>query len=145
MNLKIAIAAGLLVAATTAIAHQNVENPVVKARMDAMSAIAADMKTLARVAKSTTPFDAEQVRLTVRSIADYASKTPDFFRAQEDDPVSEALALIWQDFDDFAAKSDDLRMLATELSTKISQQSDVSPAMLALGASCKSCHRKFRE
>lgn len=145
MKITHLIAAGIVLTASAAMAHQNVQNATVKARMDAMSAIAANMKALGAVAKGAAPFDGAQVQAALLSIAVHAEQTPELFHAPEDDPVSEALPAIWQNFDDFTAKADDLAVLANQLSVSVGQQQDVGPAMSALGGACKACHKVYRE
>lgn len=136
---------GLIFAATTALAHQNVQNPAVKARMDAMGAIAENTKTLGAMAKGAVEFDAAQARRAAAAIAEHAAKTPELFRVQENDPKSEALPQIWQTFDDFTAKSVALKTLAAQLSTSLSEHADLQPALMALGAQCKACHGTYRQ
>ena len=139
------LALGLLLAtATAALAHQGVQNPAVKARMDGMSAIAEHMKTLGQMAKGATEFDVETARSAAAAIAEHAAAAPGLFEANEADPKSEARPEIWSNFEDFAAKATELQTIATGLSTSISELADLNVAMGALGANCKSCHSVYR-
>ena len=61
---------------------QGVQNPAVKARMDGMSAIAENMKTLGQMAKGATEFDAAMARAAAATIAEQASATPGLFESQ---------------------------------------------------------------
>ncbi|MGC3939920.1 c-type cytochrome [Roseobacter sp. EG26] len=131
--------------AGTAFAHTGVKNMIVKARMDAMSAIGADMKTLGQMAKGATAFDRDRARSAAASIAKHAADTPALFEADEDDPKSEAKAEIWDDFADFTAKSKSLEALALELSASIAAGSDLAPAIKSLGGACQACHKVYRE
>ena len=140
------IALGLaLVTATTALAHQGVQNPAVLARMDGMRAIADNMKTLGQMAKGATDFDAARARAAAASIARHAAATPQLFETQETDPKSEARPAIWSDFADFAGKATELEAIAIGLSTSIDDPADVKAAMAVLRANCKSCHSVYRE
>ena len=140
------IAAGVIFAtATAALAHQGVQNPAVKARMDGMSAIAENLKTLGMMARGATAFDAETARAAAAAIAIHASAVPGLFEANETDPMSEAKPAIWTSFEDFSAKASELESIAVGLSTSITIQEDLGPAMGSLGASCKSCHSIYRE
>lgn len=140
------IAFGLaLVTATAALAHEGVQNPAVKARMDAMSAIAENMKRLGQMAKGSIEFDATMARSTAAAIAEHAVATPALFEVNETDPKSEARPEIWSNFEDFAAKAIELENIAIRFSTSINQQADLNAAMGALGANCKSCHSAYRE
>ncbi|MDP5221069.1 cytochrome c, partial [Ruegeria sp. 2205SS24-7] len=134
------IALGLLLAtATAALAHQGVQNPAVKARMDGMSAIAKNMKTLGQMSKGATAFDAAIARSAAAAIAEHAAATPGLFEANETDPKSEARSEIWSNFEDFAMKATELETIAVGFSTSINDPTDLNAAMAALGANCKSC------
>ena len=65
--------------AGSALAHKGVMNSSVKARMNAMSAIAEQMKTLGKMAKGVTPFDSATARLAAAEIAKHAGDTPKLF------------------------------------------------------------------
>ena len=139
------IALTALVVAGAAFAHTGVKNAAVKARMDAMSAIGAEMKTLGQMAKGAAAFDRDKARSAVAAIARHAAETPALFEAREDDPKSEAKAEIWDAFADFTAKSGSLEALALELSASIATEGDLAPAMKSLGATCQACHKAYRE
>ena len=108
------LAAGLIPAGGMALAHAGVENPAVKARMDAMSDIGAGTKVLGNMARGRVAFDAAEAEAeaALARIATRAAETPALFEAQEDDPKSEALPAIWADFADFSAIAGDLRRAA---------------------------------
>ncbi len=131
--------------AGTALAHTGVKNAAVKARMDAMSAIGSEMKVLGQMAKKLVPFDGDKARMAAAAIAKHAALTPGLFEAEEDDPKSEALPAIWDDFADFTKKSDRLEALALELSTSLRAESDLPMAMKSLGDACNACHKTYRE
>ena len=134
----------ILVSTTAAIAHQGVQNPAVKARMDGMSAIAENMKILGQMAKGAIEFDATKARLASSAIANHAAATPNLFEADEADLKSEARPEIWSNFEDFTAKATELESVANGFSTSINQPTDLNAAMGALGAACKSCHSAYR-
>ena len=58
----------ILLTATAALAHQGVKNKAVMARMNAMSEIAKNTKTLGEMAKGATTFDAEAAREQTQSL-----------------------------------------------------------------------------
>jgi len=130
---------------TMAWAHQGVQNPAVKARMDGMSAIAENLKVIGTMAKGEIAFDANAAREAAAAMAEHAAATPDLFEANETDPKSEALPAIWDKFDDFTAKALELESIAKGLSASISSPADLRSALGALGENCKSCHEKYRE
>lgn len=131
--------------AGAAFAHSGVKNAAVKARMDAMSGIGAEMKVIGQMAKGVTAFDQNAARAAAAAIAEHAAQTPDLFEANEDDPKSEAKAEIWTNFEDFTQMSLELESIALDLSTSIATEADLAIAMKSLGASCQSCHKAYRE
>lgn len=131
--------------ATAAIAHEGVKNPAVMARMNGMTNIAAEVKVLGDMAKGLAPFDQAAARTAAASIARHAAETPKLFQAREDDPKSEALPVIWGNFDDFTAKSLELETIALGLSTSIGSADDLRPALQQLGANCSACHEIYRK
>ena len=134
-----------LIFGTVAIAHQGVQNPAVKARMDGMSAIAENLKVIGSMAKGEKDFDAEAARIAAAAIAKHAADTPHLFEANETDPKSEALPVIWEKFGDFTAKATQLETIARELSVSIAGREDLKLALAALGQNCKACHSAYRE
>lgn len=134
-----------LIAATTTLAHQGVQNPAVMARMNGMSAIAKNMKTIGQMAKGETAFDAAAAKSAAAAIAEHAAETPDLFKANETDPKSEARSEIWSNFDDFTAKALELETIASDLSRSITTPKDLAAAIGTLGANCKACHSTYRQ
>ena len=132
-------------AATSAIAHEGVKNPAVMARMNGMTNIAAEVKVLGDMAKGLAPFDQAAARAAAASIARHAAETSKLFQPREDDPKSEALPVIWENFDDFTAKSLELETIALGLSTSIDSTDDLRPALQQLGANCSACHEIYRK
>lgn len=145
MKYRTLLALSLVLSAGLATAHTNVQNSAVKARMAAMSVIGDEMKTLGMMAKGATPFDGAAARNAAKSIEAQANATPDLFRAQEDDPKSEAKDTIWSNFDDFTAKSKALESAAANAAQSLQSEADLGPAMAALGGTCKACHSVYRE
>ena len=81
--------------ASAALGHGGVSNPMVMARMEAMSAIAAEVKALTKMARGEVAFDAAEVTRRMEAIAATGSQVPLLFEAPETDPRSEASATIW--------------------------------------------------
>lgn len=135
----------VLVGATAVAAHEGVKNPAVLARMNGMSDIADNVKVLGDMAKGVSAFDQTAARTAALSIAQHAREAPGLFEAMEDDPKSEALPAIWENFDDFTAKSFELETIARDLSASISSPDDLRPALRGLGANCTACHEVYRK
>ena len=125
-------------------AHSDVKNPVVMERMKTMEAIRGGMKTLGDMAKGETRFDAEKAAAALATIAKNGELVPEKFKAKEMDPASEALPAIWDNFDDFVEKTEDMVMATKSVGT-ISDKAALGAALGQIGGTCKACHRDYRE
>ena len=141
MSRMLALCAALLTASAV-FAHQGVKNPAVMARMEGMSAIAAQAKLLGEMAKGARAFDAATAQAAAREIAAHAAQIPALFEAPETDPKSEALPAIWEDFARFKAAAKALEDAAT--SATLTPES-LAPTVAAIGATCGACHKRFRK
>ena len=137
--------AASLIGATAVLAHQGVQNPAVKARMDAMVVISDNTKVLGTMAKGERAFDPLAARDAAQMIATTAMDVPGLFEAPEADPKSEALPAIWEDFGDFVAKTQDMAAAAQAASTSIETMADLQLALSSIGGTCKACHELYRE
>lgn len=141
---KLAISLGLSTfVATAALAHQGVKNEAVMARMMLMEKIGKATKTLGEMAKGETEFNSETANAAARRIAEHAVDIGPLFEARESDPKSEALPAIWENYNDFTAKADELARVATEID--VESRADLRNAMKELGGTCRSCHADYRE
>ena len=68
------------------------------------------------------------------AIAARAATVPKLFEAQEDDPKSEALPIIWDEFAAFTEKSKDMESAALRMSSSVTTLDELRPALLELGA-----------
>lgn len=127
------------------LAHQGVKNPAVKARMDAMSAIKAEMKIIDDMAKRVTSLDLQAAKSATTRIEQLAGRTSDLFRKREDDPVSEALPAIWQNFDDFEQKSLNMEEAARTATDTIGDLASLRTSLVKIGQTCKACHSDYRK
>lgn len=144
MHLKASLAVmSVLVFATVAVAKDGVSNPTVKARMDAMSAIGASTKILGGMAGGRIAFDATAANAAASTIAEKAALVPALFEPREADPVSEAKAEIWTNWDDFVAKSDALLAAARVVETATTKEA-LAAVVGDLGGACKACHSDYR-
>lgn len=130
--------------ATAAYAHEGVKNPSVMARMQSMKTIAADTKTLVQMSRGQITFDRAAMQVAASRIAAEAEATPGLYADKADDPKSEALPAIWENWDDFKKISADLARTA-EAFQSITAQPDMAAAVAAMGATCSACHKAYRE
>lgn len=125
-------------------AHTDATNPAVIKRMEAMEAIGGSMKTLSGMAKGEMAFDAAKANAAVATIAEKGMTVPALFEANEADPATEALPAIWENWDDFVKKSDDMVMAARGV-TAIGDQGAIGAALGQIGGTCKACHDDYRK
>lgn len=145
MKAKYVFAVATFFFGSVGLAHEGVMNPAVMARMNGMTAIADNMKTIGDMAKGAAPFDAGIARSALKALAENAAEIPVVFGPEETDPKSEALPAIWTSFDAFSDDASDLQSLATQFSQAVVSPEDLRSALAALGQTCRSCHSAFRE
>ena len=145
MNLKWLFIPLSLTTTTIALAHEDVENPTVKARMVVMTTFVENLRTLGGMAKGAVDFDLEQAKIGLADIASKSKNVPELFKIEEMHPKSEALPVIWTDFANFTAKSQALTDAAEKALANFSSKDDLISSMRALGSTCKSCHSTYRK
>lgn len=146
MILKRILQAGCLaLVATTALAHEGVKNPAVAARMHAMADIGREAKLLGQMSKREIPFDRGAAREASAEIGRRAGEIGALFAVEATDPKSEALPVIWRNFDAFRAEAESLRLAARAAALGIDAQEDLSGALTGIGKACGSCHQTYRK
>ena len=142
--MKIYVTIALIATGSAVLAHSGVKDPDVMKRMVGMSTLADQMKIIGAMHKRQAPFDAAAVDAALDRIAAEADAIPALFENAAQDPKSEALPAIWEDFDTFTAQAVDLRDAARDLSGTIEQQGDLKQVMNEIGKTCGACHADFR-
>jgi cytochrome c556 len=117
---------------------------VVKARMAAMKDIGSNMKSLAHIMRGREVFSKDKVKDIFANLEDTASRTPSLFETYAINNRSEAGTEIWENFDDFIQKAQDLQRVSRALEMTIETKVQLPDAMKSLGATCKACHSKYR-
>lgn len=112
------------------------------ARSKLMQNIRTEFSVLARMSQEKIEFDkslAESARLNLLKLV---ASTPVIFE-DDDLPInSEALPAIWQNWDDFVSKSEDLEFVLEGVDT--STLIDLRSSLGNVGAACGSYHQKYR-
>jgi cytochrome c556 len=142
MRLPSLIASCAVLIATASIAHENVQNQMVRARMAHMTMIAQHTETLGKMAKGVAAFDPQTANAALATIAASARDIPDYFEDPATDPKSEARPEIWESWDRFTAMS---LALASASDTRIEVADDLRPALAEIGAACRACHESYRD
>ncbi|MBD9386298.1 cytochrome c [Rhizobium sp. CG4] len=116
----------------------------IEKREGMMKQIGGAMGALNAIAKGQKPYDAEAVKAAVTTISTNAKAFPDQFPAGTE-TGSAASPAIWQNFDDFKAKSEKLGADADAVLAQLpADQAGVATAMQSLGADCGVCHQTYR-
>ncbi|WP_292023569.1 cytochrome c [Maritimibacter sp. UBA3975] len=134
--------AALAMTTGTLIAHADVEDPDVKARMDTMGGIGANMKTLSQMSKGQIAFDAAAAQAAIDEMAEAAETIPDVFETPAKDPESEASDEIWENWEDFVSKAEALQEAAS--GATVTDEASLGAAMGSIGGTCGSCHRAYQ-
>ncbi|PRX11812.1 UNVERIFIED_ORG: cytochrome c556 [Martelella mediterranea] len=115
-------------------------------RQDDMKAIGQAVGQLGAIAKGQKAYDPVVVEGALSSIATHATDFPTHF--PEDSKTgndSEASPAIWENMDDFTARSEKLASDANALLADLpADQAAVGQAMRTLGANCGACHEIYR-
>ena len=135
----------LLAVASVAWAHGGVKDQDVMARMNLMSDIAENVKLIGAMAKGDTPFDADKVNAALDQIAEQSKEIPAMFENRAQDPKSEALPVIWEDWQGFVDRATDGEKAAARLAGTVSARDDLVQVLGKIGASCKACHETYRK
>ncbi len=143
MKFRITAVAVAITAATTVLAHQGASG-VVKERMDAMSSIATNLKSVNQMLRGSLDYDEASVRGAMQEIAAYAITLPHKFPHGTDAAPSEAGPAIWDDADGFNAIFLDLEMSATEVAELAGDQTAVATGFRNIAKTCKACHKTYR-
>jgi cytochrome c556 len=148
---KMAISLVVLLAAVGSASALELEQATqaVETREALMTVIRWNVVPMAGMVKERIPYDAAQFRVYSGRIAFMTSMIPDAFRPDTSEyPLdTEALDVIWEEFDEFERLSAALQEQADTLNN-VAMEGDfaaVQAAFLDLGQACKDCHDKFRE
>ncbi len=142
---KLAILSFVAALALTGIvqAHSGAKGAV-KARMDSMSQIGANMKILGEMAKGKVGFDQVAAQQAAGNIAEHASQVAALFEEKDVSAPSEARPEIWDNWTDFVSKATTMADIATDIAPTLTTLGDIRAAMPRLGSACKSCHKDYR-
>ena len=134
--------AALLIAAA-AFAHSGVKDPQVMARMNGMSAMEKHNKTLGEMVKGTVAFDKTAATQAIEGMKVEAAKTVALFEPAAQDPKSEALPAIWNNWENFVAQSEALQNVLERVT--INDASDLRPTFRDINRACSACHKDYRK
>lgn len=134
-----------VIAATAAVAHEGATGAV-KVRMEAMKAIADDMKLIGRGLRGGG-LDLAIGSEAAERVARNAAMMPMHFEEQTVAPPSEAVPAIWDEFDRFTAiagELEDAAMAFAGLSADGADTGALQAAFREMGSTCSACHEDYR-
>ena len=143
LGLSLAVAG----AASLVHAHSGAKG-VVKERMDMMKGMGDAMKAMGPMFKGEAPFDAAVVAEKAAHLAEHAKKIPEMTPEGSMDHPSEALPIIWEDWDGYVESAEKLAKEGAALQEIASNGADEAAArekFLAVSKTCGGCHDKFRK
>ena len=118
------------------------ENSGYVERSKLMQNIRLEFSVLARMSREKIEFDESLATSARLNLLKFAASTPAVFE-DDDLPInSEALPIIWENWDDFLSKSEDLEFALEGIDT--STLVDLRGSLGNVGAACGSCHQKYR-
>jgi cytochrome c556 len=138
-----ALALGLVLTGSFAFAKAGVKDPGVKARERKMEAIALNLKLLAHMADGKMDFNADDAGTAKASILAAVKRIPALFKPHDTDPKSDALPVIWAQWDDFTKKAGAARMAVELIDTDT--QDGLQISLRGIGKACKACHETYRK
>ncbi len=143
------LAVALLVTGSAGLLAHSGAKGIVKERMEAMKAIGKAMKSLGAMAKGETKLRERNIRDAAATIASHAEKIGDLFPDAPNSRkshVTEAAPTIWEYNQEFLKIANVLTKEAKSLNAiaATKDRSQLGRQLGALGATCKSCHKKFR-
>jgi cytochrome c556 len=121
---------------------------IVKERMDAMSAIGKNMKSVGQMLKTSPDIDPNLVAKAGEAIASHSGDALiKLFPEGSLKAPSEASPAIWSEWSKFSDYADSLQTSALGMKSLADQGADKKSVAAAFGkvaATCKSCHEAFR-
>ncbi|GKY88812.1 cytochrome c [Sinisalibacter aestuarii] len=144
-NRKSALVAAFAFGTVATAAFAAAQDPEVIARKETMGLIGADVKALTQMAKGAVAFDAAAAQTAFAEIAEKAATVPVLFEPQSNtDPESDAKDAIWENWDDFVSKANNLQM-AAEAGAAVDSAEALGAAMGGLGGACQACHSVYKD
>ena len=143
MKIRLGLVVAVAVTATMAFGHSGATG-VVKERMDAMSSIAENLKSVNQMLRGSADYDEAAVRDAMQAISDHAAMLPHQFPEGTDAAPSEAAPSIWTDPDGFNAIFADLELTAAEVAALAGDPAAVQQGFGAVAKTCKACHADYR-
>lgn len=146
---RCAIVLALALAGLTSLVHAHSgAMGVVKERMDLMKGMGDAMKTMGAMLKGETPFEPAVVADKAGYLAEHAGRIPKLTPEGSNDKPSEALPIIWQEWDGYEQGADALAKEGGKLAEIAGNGADeraIKIQFAKVSNTCGSCHDKYRK
>lgn len=116
---------------------------IYKERADTMKSLGGAAKSTGAMLKGEVPFDLAKAQAAGQLVADKAKTLPGLFPEGTNAGKSEALPIIWEDWEGFTAAANLLSERAGALAAAEDQKA-VGAAFGAMVKTCGGCHKKYR-
>ncbi len=137
---------GLLAVGISAVQAHKGATGVVMERMMSMESMGKGMKTLAAMVTGKAPYDAAKTKAIAAEIKKHATAIPKQFPKGSIKGPSEALPVIWKDWDGFMGHADELTKLADQLAGTADNGKVAALGLFAkMGKTCSGCHQDYRK
>ena len=145
LSLSLAVAAG----GTTSLvyAHSGAKG-MVKECMEMMKGMGDAMKTMGAMFKGEAPFEPAVVAEKAALLAKHAKMIADMTPEGSNDHPSEALPIIWQEWDDYVASATKLADEGEKLVDVASNGAELAETraqFINVSKTCGTCHDRFRK
>lgn len=124
-------------------------NNVVEFRKALLQLVRSNMGPLGAMAKGNIPYDPEVMSVNALRIEQLGLMLEDYFipDTTKFDVDTGAKAKIWDNFDDFAAKANDMVSAAQALQEVVAEgdEGNYRSAIGKIGGTCKGCHDEYKE
>jgi len=132
-----------------ALAHEGATG-IVKERMDAMEEMGKQSKRITRMFKNKEPVDATSIVTTANLFIKHGNKMQSLFPDSDQSRMkTRALPILWEEWQDFAQKTDEFVLLSENLKLKAESNNtshkDLATAFRDTALSCRECHKKYRK
>jgi len=121
---------------------------VMKERMEMMKGMGDAMKTMGAMFKGQADYDPAVIAEKAAYLADHANDIPELTPEDSNDHPSEALPIIWQEWDGYVESSE---LLATEgaklvdIANNGAEERAAKIQFAKVSKTCGTCHEKYRK
>jgi len=148
MSLRIAILIPLTLGLVATAAAQRKPDEVISYRRSVMTLVGWNFGPMSAMNKGKIPFDAKEFASHADRIASLAPQALEgFAKGSDKGAETDAKADIWQNFDDFKSKLNDLVNESKTMSevAKAGDEAKSKEQFKKLGGTCKACHDKYKQ